>query len=73
MLPAGSLAAVSGTPRTYITDSHASSAEGNPTVITTSYSDESRGTYGAVTPDVVSSPSGGETVVVPAHGEMPMP
>jgi hypothetical protein len=61
---AGSMAAVSGTPETYITDSHATDTIGTSTVVITSDTSETNGT---VTHLAVE---GGETVVMPVHAEM---
>jgi hypothetical protein len=76
---AGSMAAVSGNPTItdgYITDSHATDTNGTSAIVITSDTTETRGTvaldpgvHSAVTPDVVSGPSGGETVLLPVHAE----
>jgi hypothetical protein len=70
---AGSQAAVSGNPTStdgYITDSHAIDTNGTSTIVITSDTLEIMGIHSAVTPEVVSGPSGGETVVTPVHVEM---
>jgi hypothetical protein len=69
---AASIASVSGRGfiDSNITDSHAIDLNGTSTVVRTSDTLEIMGIHSAVTPEVVSGPSGAETVAVPVHVEM---